>query len=305
VSPDGISTLEIPHDDYDGVLRKLDELKPESAIVNITGGNKLMILAVAKWAESKSFPCVYLERGNRLVTFRPDGRQFATSHEPLDIHKTDPLPPLDLVCCQLSDSEILRQGQRLTLNDQAREIPDADFWGMIQSRNPVDYLHREGPKDRRTNEGDRLEYLAALVILKLGAPEVIRGLELKVRHPRGNPHAEIDLLFNYGAQLWVVDCKDRKSMDWVVKNVENKLGKDDPAAERVRSAFSLSGMKEMKDDMISATITGGLRAGILCIRKSGFNETEMQYAADHSIHVAAKRSLYDDLRRILNPDASP
>ncbi len=301
-----IELEEISHDSYDAIIQDLSTLKvsPSDGLLNITGGNKLMILAASKWAENKGIPAVYLERGNQLVHLVPDSGRMTSQSEKIDPAITDNLSPLDLARCQLIDSEVYREGQRIHLNEKGKNLPTGEkCWSVIKTEDPLNFLTVEGAKDKQKKEGDRLEYLSALVLLKLGVQQVVRSFELKVKQSQGGAHAEIDLLFNYAGKLWIVDCKDRHSYDWVIQRVSSVLPPEDPALERVISHFSLSGMKEMKDDMLSASMTGGLRAGIICVRKTEFTETEAQYARDHQIAVASKKNLYNDMNRILRPGA--
>jgi len=168
----------------------------------------------------------------------------------------------------------------------------------------LDFLSLTGKVRRnQANEGDRLEYLTALVLLKLGVKKVIRSIEIKEKEQK-SPHAEIDILFNYGGRLWIGDCKDRNSRDWMFKAITQQFGSESDIGNRIVGELKISGLKEMKDDLMSANITGGLQAQIICIRKTPFTEPEQQYANANRIAVATKKTLYDDMRRILNPRRS-
>jgi hypothetical protein len=87
----------------------------------------------------------------------------------------------------------------------------------------------------------------------------------------------------------------------MVRIVSQKFGSDADVGNRIVSQLNISGLKEMKDDLMSASITGGLKAQIICVRKSHFTDIEQQYADSNHIAVVSKEHLFDDLRRILNP----
>jgi hypothetical protein len=79
--------------------------------------------------------------------------------------------------------------------------------------------------------------------------------------------------------------------------------KDDrETAGRICSLLKISGIKTMKDDLLSGRVLGGLNARIICVRQTEFNEVEQQYAGANGIAIALKKRLLDDLAAILDVD---
>ena len=320
VGAGGTALAEIPDNDFQAIQNRLDGLAAEftpagaGAMLNFTGGNKLMATAAFRWAERNRVASFYLERGNRLTRFEPSSGGFATKTEKLDAGITDGLDALALLRCQLSASEVEREGQRLTLSPRGRELDEADFldrlalgWNRPEHSEIEELLDIEGTADREFKEGDTLEFQTAAVALRHGAREVRRSLRLKVDSPRSyNPHQEIDLIFNWGGRLWLVDCKDRASGNSLVRGLRREMEPHiTPQAEyllgRLNDEMRINPVKALKEDLIANLEIGGLRGRVVCVRKVTLQKDVHSYAKSNGIEVVHKEHAFHSFRRLMRP----
>lgn len=317
--PKGETRLErIPHDDFDAIEKRFDELAAERQLnlgecrLNFTGGNKLMATAAFRWAAKRGVRSFYLERGNTLTWFEPRDGDLLTATEQIEGHITDHLNAVDLLRCQLDASEVERKGEELVLNERGRELPAEDFFRRADNGNPLrEFLQIDGSADPQPKEGDALEFNTAAVLLKLGVPRVHRSLRLKVKSAPGissrQPHAEIDLLFNWNGRLWLVDCKDRKSEEDLMAALRDELpdhlsANGDELFNRVANVFKISQTKALKEDLLAVREAGALLGQVVCVRKADLPEEVQQFARHNRIEVVAKTNLVDGFRTLLSPD---
>lgn len=281
--------LETAHDDFSAVRQSLERLAvdTENAVLNFTGGNKLMSAAAFSWAIEKRMPACYLERGNLLTQFVPnEAGSIQTESVSIPAGLMDGMDPERLIRCQLDVSEIERKGE---------------LW---RKDRPVEGLLCEPEQ-----EGFALEREAARVLLELGVSMVRRGIRFKVKGEEGlsvrNPHGEIDLAFIQQGRLWIVDCKDKRSETWI-QDVLNKylapFAQRDEVLDRIGKALGRSEYKAIKDDLLIAREAGGLQAGIIAIRKTELDEVRRKFAMDSGIFLASKATLKEDLEKILFPN---
>ena len=316
----------ISDSDFQSIENQLDRLQthhrllPDECIVNFTGGNKLMATAAFRWAAKRGVRSLYLERRNRLTRFEPRDGDIATRTEQLDGHITDSIDPLAILRCQLDASEVERNGQLLTLNSSARQLSDDDFWKRLPSLSAdqvIRWLDILGDGNYGQNQGDALELIVAAALLRHGVRQVRRSLRLKVHSAPGVsarlPHAEIDLLFNYGGKLWLVDCKDRKPVTDLADGLLSISRPREPSQEkefqdlsrRVREQLSISDTKVIKEDLLSAREMGGLLGETICVRRSAFSDEVREFARRNSVHVVENcrqpNALREKLLAILHP----
>ena len=216
---------------------------------------------------------------------------------------------LALLRCQLSASEVEREGQKLTLTPQGRDLDEDEFLACVERGDDAvrGLLNVEGTADRDTAEGDALEFVTAAVALKHGATEVRRSLRLRVNSPLSpNPHQEIDLLFNWGGRLWLVDCKDRVSGSRLVSNLRDALPAPiDPRVDRhlkrLDDEMKVTPVKALKEDLVANLEVGGLRGKIVCVRKVPLPPEAHPYAKLNGIDVVQKKDLFASFRRMMHP----
>jgi len=311
----------IPHDDFNGVEHRLDELaanyqlKIEDTFLNFTGGNKLMATAAFRWATAKGMKSFYLERGQTLTWFEPHNGNLQTRTEKLDGRITNELDPVALLRCHLDASELERPGQILTLNQAGREISIEDLWKQIKNGNDAcQWLEIKGKADPEEKKGDSLEYATAAVVLKLGVKCAYRSLRLKVKSAQHVstmlPHAEIDLLFNWNGRLWLVDCKDRKPVENLIEGLRREIkqtlsSQAEKLLHQIGEELEIGQTKAMKLDLVAIREMGGLLGKIVCVRKAELPEQALQYAKYNQIEVVLKRDLVEGLRALLFPGAPP
>jgi hypothetical protein len=315
----------VPHDDFAAVRRALDHLwiadgRP-AAVVNFTGGNKLMATAAFQWARERALKCFYLERGFQFFWFDFDDRQEAIRVTQPDLRSTHALDPLALVRCHVDASEVEREGQMLRLSAKAAELGEEDFWKQLPSMDrdrALSLLDVEGTVDEEPKQGDALELIVALALLRLGVPRVRRSLRLKVQSAPGvsarRPHAEIDLLFNWGGRLWLVDCKDRKPIVDVAEaffraSTRNQLASAEDYArmqDLLRSAIQVSDTKVIKEDLLAVREIGGLLGETVCVRRTQLNGEVRQFARRNRVRLIesarSENNLRDGLWALLRPD---
>lgn len=321
-NPPESECIEIPHDDFTAIENHLDQtvanlqLDLNQCVLNFTGGNKLMAAAAFQWATRRGIPSFYLERGNFVTWFEPRDGEVDTRTEALDGHITDSIDPVALLQCQIDASEVERIGERLTLNELGQETEVEEMDRLQRNGTSLDrYLDFEGAADKDWKKGDALEINVAAVLLKLGVPSVQRSLRLKVKTGTGissrNPHAEIDLLFNWSGRLWIVDCKDRKAAENLASALGKAIGSNSnkPGVSRllgrIGDELSIGQTKVLKEDLIVAREMGGLLGKVVCVRKADLPEEVQEFARSNQVKIVKKDELVEGWRRLLDPGAKP
>lgn len=318
---ENVALREIPHDDCLAIEARLDAIVEELGLerdqcsVHFTGGNKLMATAAFRWATAQGITAFYLERGSTLTWFEFQNGDLLTRSRNVDGGLTNQFDAVDLLTCQIDASEIERPGEILTLNEVGRS---ADFEQFFVPKNrKVDhrpFLKIINPVEDEFEFGFYLEYNTAAVLLKLGVPSVHRSLRLKSRlrsqRSSDNPHQEVDLIFNWNGQLWVVDCKDESPSDSLVNKLPaDLLASSDPGVQqllgKMRNKLRVSQTKVLKLDLIAAREIGGLRARTLCVRRSLPPDEVVDFAEANQIEIILKEDLTTRLRALLYPQAKP
>ena len=175
-------------------------------------------------------------------------------------------------------------------------------------------MDKEGHGDREHKKGDALEQLAGTALLRLGVPAVRRSLRLKVKTPSSVssrlPHAEIDLLFNWNGRLWLVDCKDRVSEEYLMqqlrKALPGSLSKNaNQLLDRIGDEMKIGQTKVLKEDLIAINDMGGLLGQVVCVRKHPLPEEAYACAKRNRIEVVLKKEIFEGFRRLLYPERRP
>lgn len=319
--PQNIALECIPHDDFGGIERSLDALQTRLGLplsechLNFTGGNKLMATAAFRWAARRGITSFYLERGNQLTWFKPVEGELQTHVEVLDGHLADRLDPLALLRCQLDASEVEREGEVLALNQRGSETPltELSHLVLVKNQDPLKFLDRVAPLAGAKSKGDRMEFFAGACLLKCGVNEVRRSVRLKVKPGPGMkltvPHAEIDLLFNFGGRLWLVDCKDRKPAEDLISGIwpfiqRNQKVPGSAVSRLIGRIADELGMKQgkvLKEDLIAIREIGGLLGRALCVRRAPLPAEVEEYARLNGIALIYENGLATDLAPILDP----
>ncbi len=308
--------------DFSGIEKRLDELAAShqwnlgDCVLNITSGNKLMATAAFRWAARRGVRTFYLERRNRITWFDFRDGEAITTVEHVDGHIADELDPVALLRCQVDASEVEREGETLTLNQQGANMTADDCFRRIQ--NGVDaasFLDAQGTADADKKKGDGLELATAAILLKLGVKKVQRSLRLKVKSAPGvgtrQPHAEIDLLFSWNGKLWIVDCKDRKNPEALVEGLRRELKgqklslQADELLNRINKELSIGQTKVMKEDILAVREAGGLLGQVVCVRKAELPDEVRQFAVHNRIEVIQKSELTTRWDSLLFPDRAP
>lgn len=318
--PKGATSLGlIPHNDFNAVSEYLDQLAATQRLnlgdsrLNFTGGNKLMATAAFRWAARRSVTACYLERGNVLTWFEPGEGLARTRSEDLDGHATDSLDPLSLLQCQLEASEVERDGEILALNQRGLQHSVQELERLLLSgADPLSFLVQANPVSQTRAKGDRLELITALYLLKNGVNGLRRSVRLKVRPDKGMkmnlPHAELDLLFNHGGRLWLVDCKDRKPAEDLVAGLWPFLGSKhkghgSPASRligRIGAELAMSQAKVLKEDLVAVREIGGLLGRTVCVRRQPLPPEVEEYAKRNGIVVIYKSALPTAVPQLLH-----
>ena len=321
IASDRIHLECIPHNDYRAFQTRLDaiaiqySLNPGDCCVNFTGGNKLMATVALEWAERHWMDAFYLERGNELIAFTTNtGGGRNPTRKQLDISKTNGLDAAGLLACQLGEARVVSAKERLVLNErglkthlkqiQAEMKPDATL-----GRSKIDYRHYLDGYDKTAIQeaGFNLEYGCAVVLLKLGVPAVYRSIELKSSTMKGDRlEGELDLVFNWNAKLWVVDCKDKIASETKVDRIRQELVKHmapSPNLEQllksIENDLREKDLKVLREDLVQVAETGGLLGQALCIRSSKLPPQAVEFAESRHLRIIYKNELEKDLSALL------
>jgi hypothetical protein len=308
----------VPHDRFkdvvDGFADAADELglDDSNCRVHFTGGNKLMALAATEWCRLAGVPCFYLERDLSLFPFLPRGNDLLPQESfQLDPHLAREIEPLALVRCQLGNAEVVGPGQRLTLNESGRNLPDREIQPLLKQGFDFRKFLAWDASEPDHQHGFDLEYAAAFSLLKLGVPVVQRSVRLAPRVLRGSgrQEGELDLVFNWAGKLWVVDCKDRRSAEDKVDQLRTEILRQATPDQRLAGLLDKMtdelrerDLHPLKEDLLAVVEVGGLLGRAVCVRRSPLPVQAAEFANSRNVAVVLKDRLMNDLRSILFPN---
>ncbi len=313
-----VELLRVPHDRFGEIIEAVAAaaerlgLDETNCRLNLTGGNKLMALAAAEWCRLAGTPCFYLERDLRVFPFLPRGTDLL----PLEPFQVDPhlardLEPLALLRCQLGDAEVVGPGQRLTLNAAGRNLSMAEFERLLSRDADVRPLLCWDVPEREKQTGFGLEYATAVAVLKLGVPVVQRSVRLapKVLRGSGLEEGELDLVFNWGGKLWVVDCKNRRSAESRVDRLRAEIALHWAPDARLTELLDQIGgelrerdLHPLKEDLLAVAEVGGILGRTLVVRRSPLPLQAAEFARSRKLEVVLKDRLVGGLKTVLFPD---
>ncbi len=313
-----VELVRVPHDHFGNFVEafantaerlELDEL---NCRVHLTGGNKLMALAAAEWCRLAGAPCFYLERDLRVFPFLPRGTDLLPQESfQLDAHLARDVDPLALLRCQLGAAEVVGTGQRLTLNDRGRKLSEKEFGPLLRKDQDFRKFLAWDVRESETLPGFALEFATAAALLKLGVPVVQRSVRLvpKVLRGSGREEGELDLVFNWGGKLWVVDCKDRNSAENKVEKLRTEILRQMTPDRRLTELLDKLGeelrqrdLHPLKEDLLVVAEVGGLLGRAICVRRTPLPLEAAEFARSRKVPVALKDRLISDLRTILFPN---
>lgn len=313
-----VELVRVPHDHYGEIVETLAStaerlgLDESNCRLHFTGGNKLMALAAAEWCRLASMPCFYLERDLRVFQFLPRGTELLPQESfQLNPHLAREIEPLALLRCQLNSADVVGAGQRLQLNDRGRSLPEKEFGPLLRKDEDFRKFLAWDVPESDDKPGFALEFATAVALLKLGVPVVQRSVRLvpKVLSGSGREEGELDLVFNWGGKLWVVDCKDRHSaeskMDKLRTVILRQITPDatlmnrlDQLADELRERD----LHPLKEDLLAVAEVGGLLGRAICVRRTPLPPQASEFAQSRKVPVVLKERLISDLRPILFPN---
>ncbi|MCS1410354.1 MAG: hypothetical protein M2R45_03546 [Verrucomicrobia subdivision 3 bacterium] len=316
-----ITLRPIPHDSFQGLVDAIADTASELSLdepncqMNLTGGDKLMAVAASEWCRRAEVSCFYLARDFRIFQFQAKSTELSAKlEERIDPHLAKLLDPLRLLECHLASADIAAPGQRLSLNEKGRRLPDQEFQHLLKKDHDfTKCLHVDGQSAER-RAGDKLEVAVAFALLKLDVPVVQRGVCLAPRVLPGTrlEEGELDLVFNWSGKLWLVDCKDRLSAEDRVEKLRAAIFRQtnisiipQEVEERMREISSLlreSELKPLKEDLFMASEIAGLLGKALCVRRAQLPPQARQFATSRRLKVILKEDLLPKLRAELHPD---
>jgi hypothetical protein len=313
-----IELVRVPHNHYGDIVETfagtaerfgLDEL---NCRVHFTGGNKLMALAASEWCRLAGTPCFYLERDLRVFPFLPRGTDLLPQESfQLDPHLAREIDPLALLRCQLGSAEVVGSGQRLTLNERGRNLPEKEICPLLRKDEDFrKFLDWDVPEsDHRP--GFALEFATAVALLKLGVPAVQRSVRLvpKVLRGSGREEGELDLIFNWSGKLWMVDCKDRLTAESKVDQLRKEICRQlNPDARLTKLLNKLENelrereLHPLKEDLLAVAEAGVLLGQAICVRLSPLPLQAVEFARSRKVPVVLKDQLISGLRPVLFPN---
>lgn len=316
-SGDRCQLLAIPDDNYHGIHAALDTLPAEQlrdAALGFNAGSKLMAVACFDWAQKQRLQAFYLETDGELQRFDFSNGTTLTSTERPDPAICDFLAPLDLIRCQLHSSEVLHEGQTITLNDPGIcQLTDAQFKSSMFSVSrdqPRCWLSAPGGIPKPAKEGDLLELAVAATLLRLGVKQVVRGVELIPAGAKGadrKTHAELDIVFNHAGRLWIVECKDRKRPKTPYNFQGRTLKEFKSALNSVWSRlFDESQAKIVKEHLISTRDVGGSLGKLIFLCQHKPDSWFLRLATSLGVGVVWKEDMLRGFRSLLAaPEATP
>lgn len=317
-NPPVVELKRVPHDRFKDVVDAFANTGEELSLdesncqVHLTGGNKLMAMAAAEWCRLAGVPSFYLERDLRVFPFQPSGTDLLPQPDfKLDPHLARDVEPMALLRCQLDGADIVRVGQRLTLNEQGRRLPEQEFQPLLRNDHDFRKFLSWDIEESESKPGFGLEYATAFALLKLGVPVVQRSIRLipRVLRASGKEEGELDLVFNWAGKLWVVDCKDRRSAEGKVEQLRTEILRQltpdrrltellDKLAEELRERD----LHPLKEDLLTVAEVGGLLGKAVCVRRSVLPLQAKEFAHSRKIPVILKDRLISGLRPLLYPN---
>ena len=312
----------IPDDNFTAIQQKLDtifaqkQLPVETSAVNFTGGNKLMAMAAFEWARGRGLRAFYLERNNKLIQFKFGHSQIEC--EPpikLNVSGTNDLDAIELLTCQLGHGVLRSPGERLRLNEKGEKIPLAQVNAELRKvvrHDRVDFrkwLDIDTNKAREEREGDGLEYGVAVLLLRLGVPQVYRSVEFKPNVYSQLTEGELDLVFNWSGRLWVVDCKDKVGGSQKLENLKTSLVANGVNLTTVQQHFdtlaeelSEKDIKVLREDLFQVSEVGGLLGSAIAVRSVRLPQQAKEFADSRrpKVEVILKDELEKRLRQLLS-----
>lgn len=271
-----------------------------------------MALAAAEWCRLAGTPCFYLERDLRVFPFLPRGTDLLPQESfQLDPHLARVIEPLALLRCQLGTAEVTGAGQRLTLNQRGRDLPESEINPLLRKDEDFrKFLDWDVP-EREDELGFALEFATAVALLKLGVPVVQRSVRLvpKVLRGSGREEGELDLVFNWAGKLWVVDCKNRRSAQSKVDQLRTEILRQLTPDQRLTNLLDKLAdelrerdLHPLKEDLLAVAEVGGLLGRAICIRLSPLPLQAAEFARSRKLSVVLKERLLSELRLILFPN---
>ncbi len=312
-----VELVRVPHDHFGNIVEALRAtadrlgLDESNCRFHFTGGNKLMALATTEWCRRSGSPCFYLERDLRVFPFLPRGTDFLPQESlQLDPHLARDIEPLALLRCQLGSADVIGQGQRLTLNERGRKLPEKEIGPLLKKNDDFQKFLGWDVLEPEDKPGFALEFAAAVTLLKLGVPVVQRSVKLvpKIFGGSGRHEGELDLVFNWEGKLWVVDCKNRLSAESRVGKLRTEILRQLTPDQRlmdlldnVEDELRERDLHPLKEDLLAVAEAGGLLGRAICVRLSPLPPQAREYARSRNMEVASKDRLLADLRTILFP----
>ncbi|GDY23868.1 hypothetical protein LBMAG56_52150 [Verrucomicrobiota bacterium] len=313
-----VELVRVPHDHFGNIVEALTAtaerlgLDEANCRVHFTGGNKLMALAAAEWCRLAGTPCFYLERDLRVFPFLPRGTDLLPQESfQLNPHLAREIEPLALLRCQLGSAEVVGSGQRLTLNERGRLLPEAEIAPLLKRDEDFRKFLAWDVPELDDQPGFALEFATAVALLKLGVPVVQRSVRLvpKVLRGSGREEGELDLVFNWAGKLWVVDCKDRHSPETRVDRLRTEILRQvtpDPRLTellaRLADELRERDLHPLKEDLLAVAEVGGLLGRAICVRRAPLEPQAIEFARSRRLAVVSKARLLADLRPVLFPN---
>ncbi|MCX7819858.1 MAG: hypothetical protein N2652_11745 [Kiritimatiellae bacterium] len=320
---DQIERACVPHNDVAALQERLEQIIGDcgEVEVHITGGNKLMAVALLDWATRRGVPALYIEQNHELYRIELRGGRMVSRAERLDPTLADGYDPLELVRCQLVESELAAEGELLELSKRCRSLPlgerrklysqaigtgstargeeDLSQWLSIRGRRPG---HRQ--------QGEHLEYAVAFVVLSLGVLKARKGIQIrpvgKIGERDPSSVAEFDTVFVHRGRLWLVDCKDREPSNVLLENLRRHGGPREGYEEawrrdlgRLAGELESSQQKVLKEDLLHAAEIGGKMGRVVCVRRAQPTEDLGQFAQSHGVTLVRKAELWEQLEKLL------
>ena len=324
LEPEVIHLEEISGDDFNLIdkylteILKKYEITPQESILCFTGGNKLMAAAAFRWAMDRQIPAFYQEREGTICHFKPDGRNIETTKTPANIRCLDNIDPLLLVQCQIDSATIKSEGELLTLNDSGFKTHENQIVKTLQDETKLTkgaadfkkWLSIQGDIDHSENEGSNFEYGTALVILKCGVKCVRHGVRFKPEKASriDTEESELDIIFNWKGQLWLVDCKDKTSGQNKIEALITKLSARGPLSdealiiiENLKKELLVKDIHQLRQDLQSAAEIGGLRCRAVAMRRGELPIQAKDYVRSRQqIEIVTKKEALPKWKKLLS-----
>lgn len=312
----------IPHSGFSDMENRLDDiaalhhLNAGDCVVNFTGGNKLMATAAFQWSTRRGMRAFYLERGNKITWFEPQGAEMKSRMEDLPTNGANILDAADLLACQLGEEVVQFKGELLTLNGKGQNADLGDLQAKLQGVTRLDqnafdfrkWLNVENPTHQMPKPGDNLEYGTACALLRYSVPGVRRSVEIRTLPNSQNSEGELDLVFNWGGRLWVVDCKDRVGSENKMESLKSAFlqggifhKQNQSLLENLAEDLRDRDIKILREDLQQIAEVGGLLGCALAVRSVSPPRQAIEYAASRhpQVEVLLKSDLVKRLPAIL------